>query len=610
MKKKLSLIKGSVAFVFLMLAFIACDKDYTTLGTDIIGDNNYQSQKVTYPVVTYNKKLNPVQTNSLPSYYLGVYNDPVFGSTSSSILSQLQINGGLTGVNKQLDSVMLTIPFFSRLDVNDPIDENGAANISLDSIYGNVDETGNSLLPMRLSIYRSSYYLGDFDPDTNFENPQKYFSDGSVSFGNLIPESELESELIFESQSGSLFQFRSNQIIFTEENDEGEMEETERIQPSLVLVFKDESSLNDGYYYSNNLQFWEETIFSKFGEPELSNVNNFRDYFRGIYIKLEEAVGEGAMALTNINASNIRFYYRSISDSDVDEDGIPDNYDADVDDDGVLDEGKLDSDGDGITDTADIDQTGGLDLDGDGFDDAVVSYANREVTLNFSGNTINLFENNFNPEVLSAVNSADEVNGDSKLYLKGGEGSIAIIDLFPSLDDLESLKNLYKDEDGNYLRLINEANLIFYEDETIITDEEANEKHNYDRLYVHDLKNNTPLVDFQRDAIISSSPINSVVNHLGKRYEDELGRKKFKIKITEHLKNIIYEDSTNTKLGLSITSNVNLIDNSSVLVATPDEELTKVSRGTVLSQRGTVLYGNNTTEDKQVKLEIFYTEPE
>lgn len=595
MKKKLSVFKGFAVFTILILTFIACDKDYTTLGTNIIGDSNFSDGSVVYQAITYNRKLNPVQTNGLSSDYLGVYHDPIYGMSSANIVTQLTLGGRTSGVNVQLDSVILSIPYYSHIDSNNTTDENGNTNYILDSIYGNVDEAGNSLSTMKLSIYKNNYFLRDYDPDANFETSQKYFSDGSTSEGNTIPVSELESELLYESQPDDMFQFKSDQIILTAANDEGVMEESDRLQPRLRIHLDPD--------------FWKTTIIDKMDDTELSNANNFREYFRGLYIKLEEDAGDGAMGLLNFSSGTVVIYYKSISDIDTDNDGIPDTYDSDYDSDGQIDEGKTDTDNDGVTDDADIDQTGGADDDNDGMDDAVVTYiGGKTVPLNFSGNIVNLYNNNFNPSILSEINSADVVNGDAKLYLKGGEGSMAIVDLFGQ-EDLNEIRNLFRDETDTEkkLRLINEANLVFYEDQDATLD---NTDHDYDRLYVYDLNNNIPLIDYERDVVQSTTPLTSAASHLGLRTEDELGRKKFKIRITDHIKNIIYNDSTNTKLGLTISSNVNNISNAAILGA-EEEDLNKVPTGAVLSARGTVLYGNNAVdEDKRVKLEIFYTEPD
>ena len=67
------------------------------------------------------------------------------------------------------------------------------------------------------------------------------------------------------------------------------------------------------------------------------------------------------------------------SDPDTDGDGILDSVDADVDGDGTNDNGN-DTDGDGINDASDVDQTGGMDVNGDGVDDTVLPPNNAVIT--------------------------------------------------------------------------------------------------------------------------------------------------------------------------------------------------------------------------------------
>jgi len=101
------------------------------------------------------------------------------------------------------------------------------------------------------------------------------------------------------------------------------------------------------------------------------------------------------------------------------------------------------------------------------------------------------------------------------------------------------------------------------------------------------------------------------INHLEPlvRVDDDSNGEgiKYKIRITEHINNLIIRDSTNVRLGLVVTSNVGAIDPSNLL----DENNKIVPSGTILSPKGTVLFGNNTAnEDKKVKLTIYYTEPD
>ena len=64
----------------------------------------------------------------------------------------------------------------------------------------------------------------------------------------------------------------------------------------------------------------------------------------------------------------------AVTPTDTDADGTPDYHDLDSDADGIPDviEGGAsgsDEDSDGIDDTYDVDQTGGIDVNGDGIDD-------------------------------------------------------------------------------------------------------------------------------------------------------------------------------------------------------------------------------------------------
>jgi len=588
-------IKTIFVLLGLILSFNACDKDFASIGVDVIGNDNFETNSISFPAITYNKAVKPVQTNNLSSNLLGIYNDPIYGTTSANLVSQMSLSTSnlnrTYGVNIQLDSIVLTIPYFSSVDSEVSTDENGNTNYVLDSVYG------NSEAPLKLSIFKNNFLLRDFDPNTDFQENQKYYSSGETSLGSSISNSELESELIY---SDSLY-LDDSQIILTTNNydDPGVEEEiTSRLAPALRLKL---DSL-----------FWQQLIIDKIGESELSNLNNFKEYFRGLYFKVESASMDAPMFLLDISSStsNITVYFNSVDEFDDDDsDGIPNLADADVDGDGNIDEGNLDTDSDGIKDSADADVDGDnatdegiLDINSDGIDDEIIGVNSNTIVLNFNGNRINIFDvSQLNAVIISEIENANTVNGDENLYLKGGQGSLAVIDLFGGTDTPEFLE--FKSHQGDWI--INEANLIFFEDESI-----TEEDHKNDRLYLYDLNNNSPVIDYFRDTPSSIAPFNSIINHLGRRYTDSLGNKKFKIKITDHINNILLKDSTNTKLGLTLTSNVNSIDNSDLLGVSDIDIVKKIPTGTVLSPKGTVLHGNNSTVlDKRVKLEIYYTEP-
>ena len=149
---------------------------------------------------------------------------------------------------------------------------------------------------------------------------------------------------------------------------------------------------------------------------------------------------------------------------------------------------------------------------------------------------------------------------------------------------------------------------MVHEDENMT--EPNDDYHKYDRLYAYDIKNNIPLVDYKYDPTDNTTdPFNSKYIHLGQRITDDNGISKYKIRITEQLNNILLKDSTNTKIGLVLSTNVNQTSSSAILDSYDD--VTGVPSMSLLTPRGTVLYGSNqnVAEDKRMVLEIFSTVP-
>ena len=535
MKKIKITLKNIVLATLIFTGFLACDKDFASLESDVVNSDNtsnFGTGKVTYPVITYNKKIAPFKSNGLPANLLGYYNDPVFGTSSANFVSQMTPStfNPSFGENAVLDSVVLTLPYLSTAT---DTDTDGNTTYRLDSIYGSA--------PIKFSVYQNNYFLRSFNPESEFNDSQKYYSNGSTSETNFINSSDLEGQLLYQDDS---FLPSAEQIVLTTINDEGDSVESAKLAPSIRVKLENPGD-----------SFWQELIFEKEGEPELSNQNNFFNHFRGLYLKAEAIAIDGSMMQLNFTSSNanITIYYTSdVTNSE--------------------------------TDSETTQQEGTF-------------------VLNFSGNLVNIFDNNF-----ISIPNGDNINGDEKLFLKGGEGSMAIINLFNGDDEGNSLEftqfiNDFKAE-GAPKRLINEAYLEFFVDQNTVNGQEP------DRIFLYDVENNTPLIDYFLDQSVSDLTINAKINHLEPlvRVDDESNGDgiKYKIRITEHLNNIIVRDSTNVKLGLVVTSNVGAVEPFNII-----SEDKILPSGTILSPKGTVLFGKNTTnEDKKVKLTIYYTEPE
>lgn len=558
MKKIFKAFKFCSIFLLVIMAFIACDNNFNTIQSGVIGVKNFDTNHALVPITSYNKKLDSLKINNLSSNLLGVYNDLAYGQTKASIIAQIipaTFNPSFGG-NPVIDSVILSIPYYSKVSADSP-DSNGNTLYSIsDSLYGSS--------PIKLSIYQNNYFLRSFDPNSNFNDVQNYYSnaDGSVNSTDNFAITESGS-INFDDFKGALIK----DTIFTPSSDP--------IKTTIGKGTADAVTTESAPAFRIKLDttFWKTAIIDKEGSPELSDSNRFKDYFRGLYFKAEPINGDGNMIMLNVGAtaSNITIYY---------------SYDSTV--------------------------TSGERLQS--------SYV-----LNFTGNILNTFINDYSSVSLE---NGDSSLGDETLYLKGTEGSMAVVDLFSgnvdyngeTISAIDAFKKTYRklDSVGNYLpkvngsyplkKLINEAQLVIYEDENMTTP--PDDYHKYDRVYAYDIKNNIPLADYNFDPSTNTKdPFNSKFVHLGQRITDDNGISKYKIRLTQHLNNILLKDSTNTKIGLVLSTNVNDTITSNILNS--GDVVTRVPSASVITPRGTILYGSNQNvpENRRMSLEVFFTEP-
>jgi hypothetical protein len=166
-------------FAFLISSVVSCDNDSNEMGSDIIGDNNFETgTPETYAVIADDEPTGPVETLDLPINALGIYNNPAFGKTTANVAVQLQMDLAAlnptfdTALHPKIESVTLTIPYFSTKGTTD-VNENTI--YTLDSIYG----PENSKI--KLQIFESKYYIRDLDPNPAL-GTQKYYSNQDHDF--------------------------------------------------------------------------------------------------------------------------------------------------------------------------------------------------------------------------------------------------------------------------------------------------------------------------------------------------------------------------------------------------------------------------------------------
>tara|TARA_B110000211_G_scaffold122796_1_gene141668 strand:+ start:12461 stop:14047 length:1587 start_codon:yes stop_codon:yes gene_type:complete len=517
-----------MAIIYITISLVSCQDDISTLGSDTIGGQDIDvTLNASSTVISYSKELGPVQTNQLPAYQLGTYNDPVYGKSKFELVSQLNLRTPDPdfGFEAVLDSVILYIPYFAT---GTELDE--VITYELDSVFG-VD-------PINIKVYESNYYLRDYDPATGLQERQKYYS----SLGNVFEMPSNVGPLIYE-----ITDFFPNKDSYLVQSPDGDDEDTD----------PDENLEPPGLRVRLPVAFFEEKIMNQEGTTELMNNNNFKEYFRGLYFQVDDLGTDGNLFLFDIN--NAIVYMKYTYEETEPEEGV---------------------DGERLS--------------------GVFALNFVETNVN-----VNIIDNQLTPSIEAELDTVDTVNGESSLYVRGGEGIVTIIDLFgEDLDGNEIADELDVMRQEEWL--INDANLIFYVDQ----DKMVGGASEPERLLIYDSKNALVLADYGLDPTITDLPGVALSGHLGilDRGTDENGDF-YKIRLTHHISSLVHKDSTNNPLALIVTQNV-LAGGFRDLEDPEAVGIDKIPSGSVLGHEGTILHGNTSAiEEKRLKLQIYYTKP-
>ena len=544
MNKFKKTLTGGLVVLLMILGFVACDDDFSTVGDEIIENNNFTTALFADSQVrAYNKRLGPVQANGLPVYQLGKNVDPVYGTTFSSLTIQASLISGtenpefgdktqeeedadLTDTEEMetVTEVWLNIPYFSSSSVND----DGETEVEVDSLYGNATQ------PFTLRVQELTYFLRAFDEEGD---PQIFFTNED-------------------------FSTRVGQTLFEDTAYEIDQEQVEVVETDIngATVFDEdgnpviEQTLSPRIRVKLDKDFFQERIIDNEGSILLSNNNVFRaeEVFRGLHITADNTE---ALMLLDIENANIEINY-------------------------VYQKVNTQGNTDPSDDTAEP----------------------EKASFNLSLSTANIL-NTFNTPTFTQDVTANENN----LFLKGGEGSMTVIELFgPDNDGNGVADQLEEIRENGWI--INDANLVFY----VNTDIQVDGAVDPQRIYLYNMRDNIPLQDYTVDMTVNpTAPSLSKAVHGGILELDDNDKPwRYKIRLTEHLNNVIRNDSTNIDLGLVASSDIRVFQNGELETGTLEEEFVPVI--SIVNPFGTVLHGSTTAspEDKRLKLEIFYTIPE
>ena len=561
-------MKNFFLFTFILFLLFSCNKKFIDVGSEIFDQSFYQSKKVNYPVKISHNIVDFVQTNNALVLMLGENNNSLFGKTEATIVSQLNVQSynptfGNYTAQQEIDSsfnenetvkeVWLEIPFFTNqndsdgdglidefdVDDNDPNSDSDGDGISDfleiangtdptkkdtdgDGIDDGEDDTNDntdgpptfyavdSLFGSRdanfdVEVNKLNHYLRQLDPELNFEESQRYYSD--FSFAE-------KKELLLANANVTL-----DLMEVTRENQNN-------LSPRLRVPL--------------NLDIFQNILINKEGDFELSSSSEWFNFFRSISIETRN-FSNSLLMLLNTNQMVIRVLYDYLYKNNEDE----------------------------------------------------VETLSNEFLLNTVGA---VKFNNFNKTIPPSSNFAEIINENtSNIALSGGLGSIARISF---LEDQEVLENLK----GNQW-LINEVNLTFYVNDDYV---DQNNLILPERLYLYNSVSNLPLIDFYQD-LTSVLSLNKTI-YGGFLIEDE-DKRYYKIRITEHFKNIFNNDSINVPINLAVVPDFSVSQQIVPMSKANGNNSFSVPSGTVSSPKSLVIHGPSSSEvNLNLELEIFYTE--
>lgn len=593
MKKNLA----RVAFLIFSIVLVSCDQDFNTIGADLVGDEHFDFDKYEVQgLKAYSVATNEVQTNNLPVNPLGIYNNPYFGVTKANFVTQLTMvkENPKFGTSVQVDNITLYVPFFSQVESTNT-DESKV--YSLDSIFG-----ANKESKMKLSVYENGYFLNSFDPNSNFQNSQRYYSDmdnlieaqklGADASGNSSSTGDRLNNSTDVAENDQFFFNKSEIVIYKRKYNtvSGAFEYIDSndafISPqSNVALRVVKERLAPGIYLTLNKEFFKKKILNA-TSSNLFNNNAFRQYFKGLYFKMEQVAGqEGAMAMFNFSNAKINFNYSSVDD--------------------------------GAAATA------------------LPTYKTfvMSLGLNDGSNTVSLqdfaYSGSYNAGLTSSL-SNPTLGSDANLFLKGGKGSVVYMDVFGDTDVKQIVNGVFVPganqvpDELEELRLkgwlINDAYLEFYIDQTAMG---AANQVEAERIYLFDATNQKALVDYNFDTTTSSNIKNNKLVYGGIIQRDDTAANKgvkYKIRITQHINNLINSTNVNlnknVKLGLCVTENIGFSGNyfykSPLTFGTPSlsDDIDRLPAASIMAQQGVVLHGTASADAaKKLKLIIHYTKP-
>lgn len=595
--------------VTLILVISSCNQDFHPVGEALFIDQTLETLTESFPTFTFQEKLKKVQTNGLPLMQLGKINHPIFGQAEASFTAQLTIpnnlffgnhrqqfedepddsDPNLIPENETVKFVYLDIPFFTNqddadndgvidsldADPNDPLSNSDGDELTdliefqsqLNPLSS--DSDGDGILDHN-DDDNATYQSGNnvYQIDSVYGNREATFSLKVYELGaylnELDPSDNFETTQAFYSTQDYYEEGFSRAVLHDDiislNFDEIRInyKEDDPETPDVDETLQVETRLSPRLRVPLDIGFFQENFIDKEGSTDLETSVNFQKALRGIIIRAEDFSEDLYMLLDIQNAAvNIVYEY--------------DDYQT---------QGTL----------------------GDTSDDTVEK-VEKEISLAFNGIRINTLKNSlFDAAVQEQLIASSNNTPTNRLYVQSGTflGKIRLFDIENQNENelIESLRG--------QSWLINEANLIFYIDPNLASSQELLAQ----RLYLFAYNSGFPLSDYVSDGSVSNFGRNSNKKIFGGllEYDDNNVPYRYKFNITDHISNIIRNDSINFDLGLVVNADINNI--TPIKAVTESEQDLVYPLTASLNPLGAILIGSHpdaSSEDKKVRLELIYS---
>ena len=604
---RLSLIKPILATsVIIVCFFLSCDKDYHSVGVDLLIKTSLKTSSFRAPVYSYQKKLSYFQTDGLPLGQLGKIQIPGFGVSKASITSQLRYSGvpvfgnytqeaeddndnpTVIDENEKVTAVYLDIPFFNNID---DADQDGVIDIfDADAKDPESDTDGDGLSDIEERRLNLNPLSDDSDNDgildlidtdsSSYDYENKIYEIDSI-FGNraatfnmkvyelthflspLDPLQNFERNKQYYSNTDFFeqgfvgaklcdtpYSLNFDELRFNYKEDDPETEDVDERN-------KVQTRLSPRIRVPLDIDFFQTKIIDNEGGDPLSNYENFTRFFKGIVIRADN-FSDDLYMLLDINNANIKIEY------DYNFNNL---------------NGTLDN-----------------------TSDDVIEINSKVFSLSFNGirfNTLNHLD--VSGEIEKEVQLGQNNIPSKKSYLNGN-GYFSTIKLFDKQDSQNELLNDLRKNRW----LVSEANLFLYVDQ----DHYVSSEDLIERLYLFNYSNGSPVIDFTLDNSVNNNQKNRDKFIFGGFLEyDDLDRPyRYKFRITNHVNRLIRKDSTNYTIAISPANGINSI--AYKRAQTSSQKFINYPSISILSPLGVVLHGSGGDEmdSSKIELEIFYTE--